>query len=362
MRALAVAFLVIAASSARAQEAFSSGIPSVRSASIPDVRDANGNRIPLDSAWLDLRQSAPGNSTPQNAPRWVESVTMVPVPARAGIAPARTIFRIRVARPAASLQMLLFRLFFDDKPEQRPTITAWDESGSQVIRSAPLGAGIDLPSSDSVLLPMIGVSAIDVEVAGDGRNVRGAFMDWMVNRQVSHPAAAEVREIIPEPFAAGAPLRTPAYDTENFGTVTASLAAETIRIGASVQQGAAFQFGLESQPLAALITFEVSSVRIDSPPEVYVNGQHLGAVSLTLADLADPGYQGETERLIDGMRFRYTGWVRAQKLVPASHLRPGTNDVVVIGGPGTAASAIRATQIQLKYVWEKSDYLLQTGP
>ena len=346
--------LVIAASVAHGQDAVHRAMP--------DVRDTNGNRIPLHSAWLDLRQNAPGAATPQNAPAWVESVTFVPVPARPGIAPAQSIFRIRVARPAPALQMLLFRLFFDDKPNQQPTITAWDESGSQVIRSAPLGGGIDLPSSDTVILPMIGVSAIDVEVPGDGRSVRGAFMDWMISRDVVHPAAAEAREVIPEPFSAAAPLHPPVYDTENFGTVTATLAAETIRIGASVQHGAAFQFGIESQPLAALISFEVSSVRIDSPPEIYVNGENIGGVALTLPDLADPAYRGETKRLLDGMRFVYTGWVRAQKLVPASQLRAGTNDILVIGGPGTPASAIRATQIQLKYVWDKSDYLLQTGP
>jgi hypothetical protein len=77
-----------------------------------------------------------------------------------------------------------------------------------------------------------------------------------------------------------------------------------------------------------------------------------------MPDLADPAYRGEAERLIDPMRFRYTGWLRAQKLVPATYLRPGTNDVIIIGGPGTPASAIRATQIQLKYLWDKSDYLL----
>jgi hypothetical protein len=272
------------------------------------------------------------------------------------------VFRIRIARPDPSLQMLLFRLFFDDKAEQRPIITVWDESGTQVIRSAPLGAGIDLPSSDTILLPMIGASAIDVEVPGDGKTVRGAFMDWMTTRQVVHPMAAEPRQIIPEPFAAAAPLQARPYDVENFGAVTATLAAETIRIGASVEQGASFQFGLETQPLVALITFEVSSARIDSPPEIYVNGQKLGPATMTLPDLADPAYRGETARLIDGMRFHYTGWVRAQKLVAASHLRVGTNDLVVVGGAGTPVSAIRATQIQLKYVWDKSDYLLQTSP
>ncbi|MFN2509746.1 MAG: hypothetical protein ABR589_13385, partial [Chthoniobacterales bacterium] len=77
--------------------------------------------------------------------------------------------------------------------------------------------------------------------------------------------------------------------------------------------------------------------------------------------LADPGFRGEAERLVAPMRFRYTGWVRAQKLVPAANLKVGTNDLLVIGGPGSSNSAIRGTQIQLKYIWDKSDYLLQTG-
>jgi hypothetical protein len=59
------------------------------------------------------------------------------------------------------------------------------------------------------------------------------------------------------------------------------------------------------------------------------------------------------------MHFEYTGWLRAQKLVPASVLKAGTNDLIVISGAGTPASAIRATQIQLKYLWDKSDYVLQ---
>ena len=80
--------------------------------------------------------------------------------------------------------------------------------------------------------------------------------------------------------------------SDTFGTVTATLATETIRIGASVEHGASFQFGLETQPLMALVTFEVSAPRIDAPPEIYLNGENLGPVSLTLPDLADPGVPG----------------------------------------------------------------------
>jgi hypothetical protein len=61
------------------------------------------------------------------------------------------------------------------------------------------------------------------------------------------------------------------------------------------------------------------------------------------------------------MHFNYTGWLRAQKLVPATILKVGANDLVVTNGAGTGASAIRATQVQLKYIWDKSDYLLRTG-
>jgi hypothetical protein len=60
------------------------------------------------------------------------------------------------------------------------------------------------------------------------------------------------------------------------------------------------------------------------------------------------------------MRFQYTGWLRAQKLVPAANLRAGTNDILITAGASTGASAIRATQIQLKYLWDKSDYELKT--
>jgi hypothetical protein len=349
LRAIALATLMAAASSARAQEAVAHGLP--RTGAVA------AKQASAESAWLDLRQTSSTASTPQTAPAWVEAVTLVPVAAK-GDAPAKTIFRIRVSRPKPALQLLLFRLFFDDKPQQRPTLVAWDELGSQVLRSSELGAGIDLATSDTVMLPMLGVSCIDVEVPGDGKTIRGVYMDWMTSRQVAHPLAAGPREVIPEPFAASAPLQAPQVDSETFGTVTATLAPETIRIGASISQGAAFQFPIESRPLMALLTFEVSSARVDSPPEVYVNGESLGPVSLALTDLADPGYRGETQRLIDGMRFSYTGWLRAQKLVPASSLRAGTNDVIVIGGPGTPISAIRATQIQLKYLWEKSDYLL----
>jgi hypothetical protein len=210
------------------------------------------------------------------------------------------------------------------------------------------------------MIPMRGISTLDVEVPGDGRTVRGAYLDWMTSSEVVHPVNAERRDVIPEPFSSMPPLHSPDQDQEHFGTVTATLANEPVQIGADAAHAGEFQFGIEAQPVMALLTFEVASPRVDSPPEVYVNGEDVGPATLTLPELADPAYRGEVESLLKDMHFQYTGWLRAQKLIPASDLKVGTNDVTILSGAATSTSAIRGTQIQLKYLWEKSDYLLET--
>jgi hypothetical protein len=348
-RVAALLLLMFAVSSTRGQEVFNDTLG----------KTPSNKSTRVESTWLDLRQIPAASSKPQASPEWVEAISIVPAVKTPGV-PEKTVFRIRLTRPNAESQVLFFRLFFDDNAEQKPQLIAWDESGTVVMQSGPLGAGIGLPTSESVIIPMVGASTIDIEVPGDGKTVRGAYLDWMASAEVLHPLSAEHRDLIPEPFAAMAPLHPATQDSERFGTVTASLADETIRIGASVSQGAAFQFGLESQPLVALVTFEVASPNIASPPEIFVNGENLGPATVTLPDLADPAYRGQTASLLRGMRFQYTGWLRAQKLIPASNLKGGTNDILIIGGAGTAASAIRATQIQLKYLWDKTDYQLQT--
>ena len=350
-RFVALAFFVIAATPLRAQHA----LPPAGSQILKPSQSAEAAP---DSAWLDLRQNNSAHSKVQAAPAWVESVTFAPGK-RATEGPAKSVFRIRLTRPNEDCQILFFRLFFLDKPEQQPELIAWDESGTQLLRSGPLGQKTSLATSSTTIVPMIGVTAIDVEVPGDGRSVRGAYLDWMKSSQVMRPMHEEPQTAIPAPFAAAPPLKAGEEDAEVFGTVTAPLTAETIAIGSSLQNGGAFEFGLEAQPLVALLTFEVASPQIDVPPEIYVNGQDVGPASLVLPDLADPAYRGLSLSLLQTMQFQYTGWVRAQKIVPASILKAGTNDVIIIAGEGTSASAIRETQIQLKYLWDKSDYLLE---
>jgi len=355
VRVVLLAIFFAAVSRVCAQEALSDALPSPA-----DVIDMMAQPVP-ESVWLDLRQTAPRNSKTQNAPAWVEALTLLPGETTERGAMSKSVFRIRVTQPGPEYQVLFFRLFFDDKPNQQPELIAWDESGTHILRSGTLGVGMNLPSSDSVIIPMTGASAIDIEVPGDGKTIRGAYLDWMTSSEVVHPVNAEHRDVIPEPFSSVPTLHAPPEDVENFGTVTATLAADPIRIDAQTQENAVFQFPIEAQPLTALLTFEIANPRVDSPPEVYLNGQDIGPVSLTLPDLGDPGYRGEVEALSPQMHFHYTGWLRAQKIIPAAILKVGANELVLGSGIDTGSTAIRATQIQLKYIWDKSDYLLRVG-
>src|SRR5438309_8996222 len=251
---------------------------------------------PAGSAWLDLRQTAKPGSV-QTVPDWVESVSLVASDSKSNS--ASSVFRIRLNKPGDAQSVLFFRLFFYDKPASQPEVVAWDESGSQLLRSGPLGGGIDLDSSESVMIPMNGIATIDVEVPGDGTTVRSAYLEWMTSSELVHAGSAGTQDSVPQPFSLTTRLHPPTQDSEQFGTVIASLAAEPIRIGSTSDQAAVFQFGMESQPLLALISFEIAGPRIDSPPEVSVNGVNVRPASLAPPALADPAYPGELHTFVN---------------------------------------------------------------
>jgi hypothetical protein len=84
----------------------------------------------------------------------------------------------------------------------------------------------------------------------------------------------------------------------------------------------------------------------------------LGAAHLFFPDLADPGYVGTVRPLQRDMQFRYTGWVRAQQIVPGSALQAGLNSVVFGLNRNSEPIAIRSVEIQLKYNWTGLGYEL----
>src|SRR5438132_15015 len=139
------------------------------------------------NAWIDLRQSTKPGAV-QSVAAWVEAVTFTPADTQTDPA-ALSVFRIRLARPSGHSAILFFRLFFNDQTAARPEIVAWDESGSQVLRSGPLGTGIELESSESVMIPMHGITTVDVQVPGDSNGVRGAYLEWMISSELADTAS-----------------------------------------------------------------------------------------------------------------------------------------------------------------------------
>src|SRR5437870_11069081 len=162
--------LILAARTLLAQEAVNrDSVVAGQTSAFAITAPVSGN------AWIDLRQNAKPGAV-QSVPDWVEAVTFIPADAQTNAA-ATSVFRIRLARPGGRASVLFFRLFFNDQTSGRPQIVAWDESGSQLLRSGPLGAGIDLESSESGMIPMHGIPTLVVEVPGDGDSVRGAYLD-----------------------------------------------------------------------------------------------------------------------------------------------------------------------------------------
>src|SRR6266404_6801621 len=124
-----LAIFFAAVSRVCAQEALSDALPSPA-----DMSDMLAQPMP-ESAWLDLRQTAPRNSKTQNAPAWVEALSLLTAETTETGGTSKSIFRIRVAQPGPEYHVLFFRLFFDDKVNQQPELVAWDESGTHVLRS-----------------------------------------------------------------------------------------------------------------------------------------------------------------------------------------------------------------------------------
>ena len=94
-----------------AQEACMDALPA------PPAMLAEAQPQPLpSSAWLDLRQTTSRNSKTQEAPAWVEALTLLPGDLTEGSSASKSVFRIRVTPPSPDYKILFFRLFFDDKP------------------------------------------------------------------------------------------------------------------------------------------------------------------------------------------------------------------------------------------------------
>ncbi len=307
------------------------------------------------TAWIDFARLAANRWIPGDLPDWLEPIA---AETRNVEGVVTTTFRLRFVAIGDSGREIQFRLFFDDQKDRAPTVTAWSGAGVQRFEYGPLGEGLGLPTSETLTFPTAGVDFVDITVAGDGHNVRGVFLAILAPQQVQHALDFALTSELADAFNTLPPLITKADDLSLFGRVKAVIDPAGLTLAPDAAIRGTWEFPLEAPPLLAVVTFEVLNADTAAPLEVILNDRPLGPVAVHWPDLADPGFLGLSRALERDLRFRYTGWLRAQKVIPGSALRAGLNSLTVQLHPDAGPLAVRAVELQLKYHWKDFDYTL----
>jgi hypothetical protein len=309
------------------------------------------------AVWLDFPALARPGAEPPPLPIWFESFQDEALPARDNNPPS-TRYRLRLRRIPYLHKELLLRLFFDDVPGMQPVVSVWSETGKNAFRSEPLGASAGLPTNQTVVIPLTNADYVDIEVAGDGSSIRGAFVSSLKDATVSHTIDFKAPPQIIDPFENLPSTELSQQDSKLFGRVKAPLDREMIHLAPNAATAETWQLELATQPLMAMLTFEVLNADMQAAPLVTVNESAAAPAHIHFPDLADPGYRGQSQSLNRGMRFQYTGWLRAQVIVPGNALRSGLNKVTISLSQESGAVAIRNLELQLKQNWKYLDYTL----
>lgn len=328
-----------------------------RVASAQDEAAATIQPTPF-TVWLDFQElSRPDRPAPA-FPIWLESVhTSIALRPEGDV--SATSYRIRFRRFATLNRQMLFRIYFEDSLGKNPTVSAWTELGDPVFSSGPLGEGLELPTSESLTIPMERVDYIDLDVPGDGKSVRGVLLSTLDRANILQAVDFALPTQTMDPFEGMLSPRKTENDEEVFGRLQAGLDDLTTTLSRKDGQTVGYDFELGSVPLVGVVTFEILNADVGNPPQVIMNLSPLGRASIALPDLADPGYTGTVLPLLDYMEIRYAGWIRCQCFIPSSTLSPGANTLYIQSASETDAVAVRAVMLQLKYDSRTFDYALK---
>ena len=309
------------------------------------------------SVWLDFRALASASPPHLALPIWLASLGTERVAARDEV-PAKTIYRLHFRRVGDLNSSLQLRLFFDDQKDAAPTVSGWSETGAIQFEHGPLGAGLALPSSENLTLPMAGVDYIDITTSGDGANIRGVFLASLKRTAIQHALDYDAPAEVADAFDNLPSVALSADDYSLYGRMKAALDPGVMKLTPHETPSGSWEFELQSLPLGALVTFDILDADALAPPDITVNDRPLGPASIHQPDLADPAYIGLVRPLDPDMRFHYAGWLRAQKAIPGSALRAGLNKVIVRLNGDSGPVAVRTVELQLKYNSPSLDYNL----
>lgn len=309
------------------------------------------------SAWVDFQTTGQAGAPKQGYPIWLESVQRTAVPSNTN-AQVKTTFRIRLRRLGGLNGHLQVRLFFDDLPGASPTISGWSETGVNYYTSKPLGSGVGLPTSESLVLPAEALDYIDVSVPGDGASVRGAFLATLKSAETLHALDFAAPAELADAFANLPATTSTSGDTYLYGRVKAAIEGEAVTLTPGVNASMTWEIEIDALPLLSVISFEILDVDPVHPPEWVVNSTPMGPSAIHLPDIADPGFQGIVRSTEPLPRFQYNGWIRGQQVIPSSMLKIGVNKLVLRLDGKSNAVAVRAVELQLKHHWQHLDYKL----
>ncbi len=298
------------------------------------------------TAWLDFSALAKSPADQHSFPIWLESFSIVAPNPTAGV-PGKTTYRLRFRKFAGLNDELLLRVFFADTAS--PTVTAWNEIGTRLMDPKTLGQGLNLPTSETLIVPMSGVDYIDIDAPGDGVNVHALFLSSLQKATTHSALDFAAPAALNDPFNNSASSTPGNDDALLFGRVKATLESGVVALNSERGSAGVFDFDLATQPQLALVTFEILNANPSEPPEISVNNHHLGAAALAAPDLADPAWQSEQRPMQSDLNFHYSGWLKCQKIVPASALQSGAN-ALKIEASAADPIAIRSVELQLKYV------------
>lgn len=308
------------------------------------------------TAWVDLNRLVAKRVVPEPLPIWLESVKLESTGLRDGS--TDTVIRLRLRELQKLDKEMQLRLFFEDHAGRAPQVSGWSDDGTKRFARGPLGQDLGLPTSESLTFPTTGVDYVEIRAAGDGTNLRGVFLAVLKNQKVVHALDFDSPTDFVDPFGQSGSLKLAAEDTALFGRVKAALDRGTMKLTPEDAPLGIWEFELQTVPLHALVTFEVLNADGEAPLELIINDRPLGPVSVQWPDLADPGYFGVVRPLEGGMRFRYTGWLRVQKIIPGSALQVGVNRLVLQVHSESGPLAVRTLELQLKHNSKNLDYTL----
>jgi hypothetical protein len=321
----------------------------VASSSVAQAQELKEQPTPF-SAWLDFKSLAKNKPRKDGLPIWIESIE------RMAVVGNRAVVRIHFRRMGALTEQLQLRLFFLDKPGASPTVTGWTETGAQPYTSPALGAGLGVDTSESLIIPAADLDYIDIDVPGDGKNLRGVFVTSLKKAEVMHALDFAAPDGLVDPFGAPSPSQGASDDVQLYGRVRATIDAAPLTIDPKQGGMGTYEFSLDNTPMLASISCEVLGATPLEPVLAYVNGQYVGPVSIKFPDLADPGYRGVSGNGRRNMTFRYTGWLSGQIMIPGTRLAQGLNSVVLRLSSEGKPIVVRSVEIQLKNPSPTFDY------